>query len=218
MSETEDFISEKDIQAGAQRCGMKLKPKRQPTEAQLLHLENIRVKAMEKKKEMREITEKANKQKEIDNGKLQKKLEKEQLAKKYEETIEKAKVDKIEVNLEPKPQPKPEPKQEPKRPTDAYTASGGCPEPKQEEKKKKVKKIIYKEVSESESSEEEVIIRRKAKSRPQSAPAIVAPVAAPPPQPSFHELVYQSSLDRLKTRMVDERCKHILSSVMPQYS
>jgi len=206
MSETEDFISEKDIK--------KLKPKRQPTEAQLLHLENIRVKAMEKKKEMREITEKANKQKEIDNGKLQKKLEKEQLAKKYEETIEKAKVDKIEVNLEPKPQPKPEPKQEPKRPTDAYTASGGCPE----EKKKKVKKIIYKEVSESESSEEEVIIRRKAKSRPQSAPAIVAPVAAPPPQPSFHELVYQSSLDRLKTRMVDERCKHILSSVMPQYS
>jgi len=202
MSETEDFISEKDIK--------KLKPKRQPTEAQLLHLENIRVKAMEKKKEMREITEKANKQKEIDNGKLQKKLEKEQLAKKYEETIEKAKVDKIEVNLEPKPQPK----QEPKRPTDAYTASGGCPE----EKKKKVKKIIYKEVSESESSEEEVIIRRKAKSRPQSAPAIVAPVAAPPPQPSFHELVYQSSLDRLKTRMVDERCKHILSSVMPQYS
>ena len=202
MSETEDFISEKDIK--------KLKPKRQPTEAQLLHLENIRVKAMEKKKEMREITEKANKQKEIDNGKLQKKLEKEQLAKKYEETIEKAKVDKIEVNLEPKPQPK--------RPTDAYTASGGCPEPKQEEKKKKVKKIIYKEVSESESSEEEVIIRRKAKSRPQSAPAIVAPVAAPPPQPSFHELVYQSSLDRLKTRMVDERCKHILSSVMPQYS
>lgn len=202
MSETEDFISEKDIQAGAQRCGMKLKPKRQPTEAQLLHLENIRVKAMEKKKEMREITEKANKQKEIDNGKLQKKLEKEQLAKKYEETIEKAKVDKIEVNLEPKPQPKPEPKQE----------------PKPEEKKKKVKKIIYKEVSESESSEEEVIIRRKAKSRPQSAPAIVAPVAAPPPQPSFHELVYQSSLDRLKTRMVDERCKHILSSVMPQYS
>ena len=198
MSETEDFISEKDIQAGAQRCGMKLKPKRQPTEAQLLHLENIRVKAMEKKKEMREITEKANKQKEIDNGKLQKKLEKEQLAKKYEETIEKAKVDKIEVNLEPKPEPK--------------------QEPKPEEKKKKVKKIIYKEVSESESSEEEVIIRRKAKSRPQSAPAIVAPVAAPPPQPSFHELVYQSSLDRLKTRMVDERCKHILSSVMPQYS
>jgi hypothetical protein len=192
MSEIEDFISEKDIQAGAQR-----KPKRQPTEAQLLHLENIRVKAMVKKKEMREITEKANKQKEIDNGKLQKKLEKEQLAKKYEETIEKAKVDKIEVNLEPKPQPK--------------------QEPKQEEKKKKVKKIVYKEVSESESSEEEVIIRRKAKSRPQSAPT-TSPVVASPPQPSFHELVYQSSLDRLKTRMVDERCKHILSSVMPSYT
>ena len=124
--------------------------------------------------------------------------EKIEFFKKYEETIEKAKVDKIEVNLEPKPQPK--------------------QEPKPEEKKKKVKKIVYKEVSESESSEEEVIIRRKAKSRPQSAPAIVAPVAAPPPQPSFHELVYQSSLDRLKNRMTDDRCKFILSSVMPSYT
>ena len=76
MSETEEFITEKEIQVEK-----KAKPKRQPTEAQLLHLENIRKKAMEKKKEMRETTEKANKQKEIESGKLQKKLEKEQLAK-----------------------------------------------------------------------------------------------------------------------------------------
>ena len=193
MSENEEFISEKDLQ--------KVKPKRQPTEAQLLHLENIRKKAIEKKKEMRETTEKAKKQQEIESGKLQKKLEKEHLAKKYEETIAKAKVDKIEVNLEPKPEPKPE-KLEPK------------PEP-EPEKKKKIKKIVYKEVSDDDESVEEVIIKRKPKA--QSAPPIV-PVVAPPPQPSFHELVYQTSLDRLKTRMTDERCKHILNSVMPNYS
>ena len=38
------------------------------------------------------------------------------------------------------------------------------------------------------------------------------------PPPSFHELVYQSSLDKLKNRMTDERCRSILGSVMPQYS
>ena len=123
MSETEEFITEKDLP--------KSKPKRQPTEAQLLHLENIRKKAMEKKKEMRETTEKANKQKEIESGKLQKKLEKEQLAKKYEETIEKAKLEKIEVSLDHKPEPKPQPqpKPEPERPS-ALVLQEPKPEPR----------------------------------------------------------------------------------------
>ena len=67
----------------------KTKQRKPLSEAQLFHLENIR------KKAMKLITENANKQKEIDSGKLQKKLEKEHLAKKYEETMEKAKVEKI---------------------------------------------------------------------------------------------------------------------------
>ena len=206
MSETEEFISEKEIQVEK-----KAKPKRQPTEAQLLHLENIRVKAFEKKKQMKEITEKAKKQQEIESGKLQKKLEKEQLAKKYEETLEKAKLEKIEVSLDHKPKPdkpalsaadiKPQPKPEPK------------PEP---EKKKKIKKIIYQEASDDDVSVEEVIVKRKPKA--QTAPPQMLPPVVPPPQPSFHELVYQSSLDKLKTRMTDDRCRFILNSVMPSYN
>ena len=102
---------------------------------------------------MKLITENANKQKEIDSGKLQKKLEKEHLAKKCEETMEKAKVEKIDVNLEQKQKPKPEPE----------------PEPEQEpEKKKKIKKIVCKEVSDDDEVVEEVIIKRKPKIRPQS--------------------------------------------------
>ena len=190
MSETEEFISEKEIQVEK-----KAKPKRQPTEAQLLHLENIRVKAFEKKKQMKEITEKAKKQQEIESGKLQKKLEKEQLAKKYEETLEKAKLEKIEVNLDHKPQPKPEPKPE---------------------KKKKIKKIIYQEASDDDVSVEEVIVKRKPKA--QTAPPQIIPTVVPPPQPSFHELVYQSSLDKLKNRITEDRCRHILNSVMPSYN
>ena len=217
MSETEEFISEKEIQVEK-----KAKPKRQPTEAQLLHLENIRVKAFEKKKQMKEITEKAKKQQEIESGKLQKKLEKEQLAKKYEETLEKAKLEKIEVSLDHKSKPDPilsglgVPPYKP-----ALSAADIKPQPKPEpkpepEKKKKIKKIIYQEASDDDVSVEEVIVKRKPKA--QTAPPQMLPPVVPPPQPSFHELVYQSSLDKLKNRITEDRCRHILNSVMPSYN
>ena len=68
------------------------KPKKQLSEQKLQHLSNIRVKALEKKKQMKEITEKANKLKELESLKEAKKIQKEQLAKKYDEMIEKQKV------------------------------------------------------------------------------------------------------------------------------
>ena len=43
------------------------KPKKQLSEQKLQHLQNIRVKALEKKKQMKEITEKANKLKEFES-------------------------------------------------------------------------------------------------------------------------------------------------------
>ena len=51
--EEKDFLEEENI-----------KPKKQLSEQKLEHLKNIRVKALEKKKQMKEITEKANKLKE----------------------------------------------------------------------------------------------------------------------------------------------------------
>ena len=66
-----------------------IKPKKQLSEQKLKHLETIRVKALEKKKEMKAITEKANKLKEIESLKKAKQYEKEQLAKQYDEMIEK---------------------------------------------------------------------------------------------------------------------------------
>ena len=67
------------------------KPKKQLSEQKLQHLQNIRVKALEKKKEMKVITEKANKLKEYESLKEVKKIQKEQLAKKYDEMIENSK-------------------------------------------------------------------------------------------------------------------------------
>ena len=69
------------------------KPKKQLSEQKSQHLQNLRVKALEKKKQMKEITEKANKLKEIESLKEAKKIQKEQLAKRYDEMIEKQKVD-----------------------------------------------------------------------------------------------------------------------------
>ena len=56
------------------------KPKKQLSEQKLQHLSNIRVKALEKKKQMKEITEKANKLKEFESLKEAKKIQKEQRA------------------------------------------------------------------------------------------------------------------------------------------
>ncbi len=52
------------------------------SEQKLQHLANIRVKALEREKGMKQITEKENKLKEIESLKEAKKIQKEQLAKK----------------------------------------------------------------------------------------------------------------------------------------
>ena len=77
----EDFINEEEI--------IKIvKAKRIPSPAQLKHLENIRGKALVKKQQMREVTEKANLAKELDDKKVLKQKEKELMCQKYENHIE----------------------------------------------------------------------------------------------------------------------------------
>ena len=112
------------------------------------HLDEIRKKAMEKKKEMREITLKA---------KLMKLEPKLNLAKKYDEYITSKLI---------KPEPLPEP--EPDTRCAAVTESRPEPEPEPEPevkiiKKPKQKKIIYKEISDDEDEEEEIVYIKKQK-------------------------------------------------------
>ena len=81
-NQEKDFLDDVDVDSSYQ------KPKKQLSEQKLQHLQNIRVKALEKKKQMKEITEKANKIKELESLKEAKQIQKEQLAKKYDEMIE----------------------------------------------------------------------------------------------------------------------------------
>ena len=100
-------------------------------EKQKVHLDNIRKKAMEKKRELKEITLKAKLMK------LEPKLE---LAKQYDEYINQ----RIQPQAPQAPEPEPEPEQQ-----IVYV---------QKPVKEKKKKIIYKEVEEQEEEEEEEIV------------------------------------------------------------
>ena len=76
----EEYINEEEIIKT-------VKAKRIPSPAQLKHLENIRGKALIKKQQMREVTEKATLAKELDEKKVLKQKEKELMCQKYENHI-----------------------------------------------------------------------------------------------------------------------------------
>ena len=121
-----------------------VKPKREITEAQREHLNKIRLLAMAKKAELKEITLKS---------KLAKTVPKQELAKQYDNYVAQKAVQ--AVTNKPKPAPRPEPE----------------PESEEEEEetiivKKPKKKIKKKIVFESESDDEAVVVHKR-KEKPQ---------------------------------------------------
>jgi hypothetical protein len=210
MQTEPDFLGVEDVEQTIrkpqpQSGGLSLGRNKPIREAQLQHLANIRVKALDKKKEMKIITEKANKVKEYETLKAAKQLQKQEMAKHYDNMMKENEPKIVEPKVEAKvEEPKPEPKvEEPKEKPKA--------EPKQ--KKKVIKKVIYQEASSSDSdgADEVEIVKVKKQSK------------KPPPQPkpepiTYSNLIYESSIDKLKSRMMDERAKHLVSSLMPQYN
>ena len=150
-----------------------IKPKKQLSEAQLQHLAVIREKALQKKKEMKVITEKANKIKEFETMKVAKQLQKQELAKQYDEMMFKqydegiyskpeapslAKQSRVEVKIEAPPK---EPVEEIKEVKPTVV--------KPEKKKKVIKKVIYQEASSIDSDgadEVEVVKVKKSNKQP----------------------------------------------------
>jgi len=188
------------------------KPKKPISEAQLQHLANIREKALQKKKEMKLITEKANKVKEFETMKVAKQIQKQELAKQYDEMVNNSKPK--ETPKEPEPEPEPEPE---------------LIKPKKQEviaqlpkKKKVIKKIIYQEASSSDSDgadEVEVVKVKKNKKLFAHSESVAPQVKEPPKQENtYTNLLYESSLDKMRTKMMDERAKYLVNSLLPQYN
>ena len=216
MQTEPDFLDVEDVEQTIrkpqpQSGGLSIGRKKPISEAQLQHLANIRVKALDKKKEMKIITEKANKVKEYETLKAAKQLQKQEMAKHYDNMMKENEPKVIEPKVEPKvEEPKPEPKEKPKAEPKPQSQSGGLSEGR---KKKVIKKVIYQEASSSDSdgADEVEIVKVKKPSK--------KPPPEPKPEPiTYSNLLYESSIDKLKSRMMDERAKHLVSSLMPQYS
>ena len=207
-NQEEDFINEEEII-------QTVKAKRIPSPAQLKHLENIRAKALIKKQQMREITEKAQLAKELDDKKVLKQKEKQILCQKYENHI-KEKLEKGKESAAEAEKPKDIVVDFEKKKVDKEIVQ--VEKENVKPKKKVIKKIIYEEDASSSSEEEvkEVVVHRKSKSKPKKEPVEVAPVV-PPKQPTYNEMLYENSLGRIQNRINDERARTILHSVIPSY-
>jgi hypothetical protein len=120
-----------------------IKPKREITEAQREHLNKIRLLAMAKKAELKEITLKS---------KLAKTVPKQELVKEYDNYIAQKAVQAATKQPQTKPKPEPEPEPEPEEETIIV----------KKPKKKIKKKIIF----QSESEDEEVVVVHKKKPAP----------------------------------------------------
>ena len=161
-----------------------VKPKREITDAQREHLNKIRLLAMTKKAELKEITLKS---------KLAKTVPKQELAKQYDNYVAQ-KAERLhsqarasEQAVKPAAAPRPKPEPEPESESEEETIIVKKP-------KKKIKKKI---VFESESDDEAVVVVHKRKEKEQ------------PKQP-LENLVYQSNKDQLYQRMVEERIRHAM--------
>ncbi len=165
--------------------------KKELSQKQIDHLNAIRGKALERKREI----------------KLQKHEE-------YKKQAMEKKVQQIELKSEPI-------KQEPKQ--DTRCAAVVSPRPikqepiKQEEakpKKKVLKKVIkYVEADEDDDDDDDEVIITKPKKKEKQIEA----QNIKQPELSYSDLLYQTSLERMQTKMMNERAKNIIYSVIPNY-
>jgi hypothetical protein len=91
-------------------------------------------------------------------------------------------------------------------------------------KKKKInKKGIYQEASASDSNwaDEVEIVKVKKQQKPLKQQNQQEPQPQPKPQinnNSYSDLLYESSIDKLKFRMMEDRAKYLVQSVLQSYS
>ena len=170
-----------------------VKIKKPVTQEKLEQLKNARLKGAEKKKEMKELKSKA-KQLPIEEMKISA-MKYDQLQKQKEEIVKRSEQSSKAQCF----------------PTDAYTASGGCPNEKEiitkDKKKRIIKKIIY-----EDGSEDEIEDMRHMHQQQQNNKYMTMFN-----NDSYTNLVYQSACDKLKEKVQDERTKYLIKSLMPNY-
>ena len=84
-------------------------------------------------------------------------------------------------------------------------------------KKKIIKKIVYQEASSSDSDDADEVEVVKVKKQSKKKETIEHKPAPQNDNNSYSNLLYESSVDKLKTRMMNERARNLIMSVMPNY-
>ena len=81
--------------------------------------------------------------------------------------------------------------------------------------------MIYQEASSSDSDDadevEVVKVKKPSKTKPQQQEQPQQPQVKTPVNNSYSNLLYESSIDKLKSRMMEDRAKYLISSIMPSY-
>ena len=182
---SEQFI-ETEIEKEVEEVEVIQPKKKQLSLKQLEHLNNIRVKALEKK---REIKLKKNKE--------------------YEEKGKKQEV--IEEPIKP---PEPEikkPEQVVKQEVKTDKPAPSAAEFKKKKVIKKVIKYVEQDSDDEEEEEEEIIVKKKGK-KPEVIPQPVQQI-----EKSYNDLLCESSLERMQNKIMNERAKHLITNIIPNY-
>jgi len=79
------------------------------------------------------------------------------------------------------------------------------------QKKKVIKKVIRYVETDSDDDDEEVIVKKKAEKKSE-------PIQQPKPiEKSYNDLLCESSLERMQNKIMNERAKHLITNIIPNY-
>ena len=179
---SEQFI-ETEIEKEVEEVEAIQPKKKQLSLKQLEHLNNIRVKALEKK---REIKLKKNKE--------------------YENKVTKPEVIEQPIIKPPEPEIKPEIK--PDKP--ALSAAEVKSDVKKKKVIKKVIKYVEQDTDDDEEEQEEIIVTKKKGKKPEVPPPVQV-------EKSYNDLLCESSLERMQSKIMNERAKHLITHIIPNY-
>lgn len=173
------------------------KPRKPLSEEALAKLAEARKKALQKKRELKAISDKEKKtHKQIREEALRERLER---------------VEKLEKVVQPKKSPaKPKPEPVPEPYSDDSSASEVHIRRRPPVRKKKQKKRIVYVDSSSDSSDDEIVVKRKRKAKP-------APKPKPNSEKLSSELSEQAAADALRHRLDTEKLRLAMHSLFPTH-
>jgi hypothetical protein len=75
---------------------------------------------------------------------------------------------------------------------------------------KKVIKYVEQDIDGDEEEQEEIIVTKKKGKKPEVPPPVQV-------EKSYNDLLCESSLERMQSKIMNERAKHLITHIIPNY-